>query len=52
MVVCEFEEGVFFIYIDKGICIVNVLFDKDFWFYLREKLKIFFLEFVFFVLLS
>lgn len=52
MAACELEEGVLLIYTDKGICIVNVPFDKDFWLHLREKLKTFFLEFVLPVLLS
>ena len=52
MAACELEEGVLLIYNDKGICIVNVPFDKDFWLHLREKLKTFFLEFVLPVLLS
>ena len=46
MAACELEEGALLVYTDKGICIVNVPFDKDFWLHLREKLKAFFLEFV------
>ena len=52
MAACELEEGALLIYTDKGICIVNVPFDKDLWPHLREKLKTFFLEFVLPVLLS
>ena len=52
MAACELEEGPLLIYTDKGVCIVNVPFDKDFWPHLREKLKTFFLEFVLPVLLS
>lgn len=46
MAACELEEGVLLIYTDKGICIVFVPFDKEFWLRLQEKMKAFFLEFV------
>ena len=52
MAACELEEGALLIYTDKGVCIVNVPFDKEFWLHLREKLKAFFLEFVLPTLLS
>ena len=42
MAACELEEGALLIYTDKGICIVNVPFDKEFWLHLREKLNTFF----------
>ena len=52
MAACELQEGALIIYTEKGVCIVNVPFDKDFWLHLRKKLKTFFLEFVLLVLSS
>lgn len=52
MAACELKEGVLLIYTDRGICIVFVPFDTEFWLQLQEKLKAFFLQFILPVLLS